>query len=199
MKTPRPLLHLLNLLKYLLLVLILAALVLVAGTGWLLTTEGGLNTSLELARSLTGDRLQTQGARGRLIGPLEIDQITWNTPENSIRIETLQLDWMPEALFTRNIEITRLQIASLQVAHQSEPDTPPPEQLTFPLPFGLTLDIQSLKLGAMILLDPEQPETLPPPLFTDLQAQLSSNGQQHHLKTLSLKREQLQLEAQGQL
>lgn len=199
MKTPRPLLHLLNLLKYLLLVLTLAALVLVAGTGWLVTTEGGLNTALNLARSMTGDRLQIQGARGRLLGPLEIDQITWTTPENSVHIETLQLSWTPEALFKRNVEITNLQVTSLQVTHQSEPDSPPPEQLTFPLPFGLTLDIQSLKLGSLILIDPEQPETLPPPLFTDLQAQLSSNGQQHYLKTLSLKREQLQLEAQGQL
>lgn len=199
MKIPHPLTSLLNLLKYLLLVLVLATLTLAAGAGWLLTTEGGLNTTLELARSLTGERLQTQGARGRLLGPVEIDQIIWSTPENNIHIEAFKLDWIPESLFSRKIEITGLQINSLQIAHTSESETPPPEQLTIPLPFGLTLDIQSLKLGALVLMDPEQPDTLPPPLLSDLQAQLSSNGQIHHLKTLSLKRDQLQLEAQGQL
>lgn len=166
----------------------LGSLVLASGSAWLLGTESGLQAALGAASQLSGGQLQVEGARGRLLGPLQLEQLRWHG-QDQVQLQALELDWRPEALLAGQVHIQRLGLGALRLTPGPASNAAPPEQLTLPL--GLQVD--SLELGALYLGEDETP------LITALEARLESDGQQHRLAQLEFQAGSLTLTASGQL
>jgi len=156
---------------------------------WLATTESGLNAALRLGVFLSGYRLNTQGATGRLIGPFALERLEWSSAHR-IRLTELWVDWSPARLLSGKLEVDAIQLTRLDLA--LEPHSPPtatPTRLT--LPFAL--EISQLELGSLFLSD------APTPLLTNLTARISSDGQTHQLSRLRLSASGFLLNASGAL
>lgn len=163
-----------------------------AGTAWLLGTPSGLEASLALAGRLSGGQLEVTGARGRLLGPLAVDELRWEKGGDAVRLSGLKLAWQPGALLQGRLAIDRLEARELRLQRAPGPDTPPPRELTLPL----ALQVEALTLDSLHL---DGPEAVSAPLLTRLQARLESDGQTHRLPGLSFQYEALQVQAQAEL
>lgn len=115
------------------LLLALATLVLlpVLAAGWLLLTESGLRAAVDIARRVTGVEFIVQGLSGRIVGPLRFDTLTLENEDLRVIVEDVAFDWYPRALAQGQIDIDRLDIASIDVAvrpsekESTEPPSPP--------------------------------------------------------------------------
>lgn len=160
----------------LLLVISLSALLLMAGgTYWLLNTSSGLNFALQLASTLSGGRLQTGAAEGRLLGPLSIDSLHWHEQTLTIRAETLAFDWQARDLLERKLNVSQLDIGTLQIQlPDDETASSPPTDLQLPLAIHVErLRIDNVQYGAREVL-------------RALSLQFSSDGRQHRIDALHL-------------
>ena len=117
---------------------LLATITLLAGLAggllWLSASSSGLGAAAELAGWASGGRLHIEPAGGRLLGPLHIAVLRWETPDLQVRAEGIEIDWSPAALFAGRLEVGDLRLARLHIS--SNPDRPPapaPTELTLPL------------------------------------------------------------------
>ncbi|WP_172955072.1 translocation/assembly module TamB domain-containing protein [Sterolibacterium denitrificans] len=166
--------------------LLCALLALAGGALWLVNSESGLQTTLNLLARYDG-ALHVEGARGRLLGPIDIARLRWQPGkgegEDDLRLEIrhLHLDWSPRALLRtqrqRQLDIGQLRAERLTL-HLPASDTPAtlPDDLQLPLP----VQIRQLALGELYL-----DERL---LAQKLAARLSSDGQRHRLDALDFVR-----------
>lgn len=183
---------------------------LLGGAYWLLATPSGLAASLTLAVQLSDDALQIEGARGRLLGPLHIDRLSWTPPADAtdsapprpdqaqqspptlaLSLTDLKLDWQPAALLQGQLQIQQLSLGSLRLTpgpEDAEAEAPP-EQLTLPL----AIELHQLELGALYLNDASTP------LLENLQARLKSDADTHQLQQLQLTTAGLTLAASATL
>jgi translocation and assembly module TamB len=156
--------------------------------GWLLGSESGLQASLRWLAPLAPGELRIDGASGRWLGPLRIDQLDWTADARRVQVEHLELDWQPGALTQGRFEAEQLHIGRLQVIWPASPTpTPAPENLRLPLAVSLaSLRLDHLDVAGM-------------PELHDVSARFHSTGQDHVLETLRLQLAESQLSAQGQL
>ena len=153
------------------LALIFAALL--AGTAWLLGSESGLHSALRLASSLSAGQLQASDSSGRLLGPLHIGQLRWQSADIGVSIDDLRLDWHPSALLDGRLHIVSLAMSELGVktAGSSEP-TAPPEQVLLPLSVAVDeFVVARLQVDDLITV-------------RNLGGRLASDGQRHELSGL---------------
>lgn len=151
---------------------LLLATLLAAGS-WLIASDSGLRSALQLAVSLSGGRLQADATEGRLLGRLHIGQLRWQTAELQIDARGLRVEWTPAALFAGRLSIDLLAADELQIVNvtSSEPG-PAPEQLLLPLAVTIEqITVGRLRYGEAITM-------------RDLAAHLSSDGQHHVLQVL---------------
>jgi len=113
---------------------LLASTAVIAGLGWLTTSESGLHVALQLAESASAGQLHTEQASGRLLGNLEIGLLRWQGTETQVEATQIHLDWTPSALFHRTLEIAELSAATLHITSApSSTPTPAPSDLQLPL------------------------------------------------------------------
>lgn len=105
--------------------------------GWLLTTERGAQTAFSMLQAASGGRVAASEIHGRLLGPLQIGQLTIRQPDSDLRMEQLQLEWQAEALQNRVLHVRLLRAASVQLALHAQSDTP---LTSLELPVQLQLD-----------------------------------------------------------
>ncbi|PKO48275.1 MAG: hypothetical protein CVU31_06360 [Betaproteobacteria bacterium HGW-Betaproteobacteria-4] len=149
---------------------LLASAAVIAGFGWLTTSQSGLQTAIGLAASASAGQLQVEQARGRLLGNLDIGQLRWQGADLQVEATQIHLDWSPAALLHGTLDIAELSIASLHIV-STPSDTPAPAPTDLQLP--LTVNAKKLAILKLSLGDG----------FTasDLAASFSSDGRQHRL------------------
>ncbi len=127
--------------------LLLAAVIAVGG--WLVGTEAGLGAASRWLSQATDDALQLDGARGRLIGPLDIDHLRVRTDRLHLDAEALRLDWSPTALLRGLLSVHSLEVARLRMATAPGDDTPAQPPAGFDLPVDVAL--AQLRVGEVAL------------------------------------------------
>lgn len=156
--------------------------------GWLLGSESGLQASLRWLVPLAPGELRIDGATGRWLGPLRIEQLRWAEGEKQVLADRLELDWQPAALLQGALQVAQLHAGHLQVDWPASPTpTPAPENLRLPLAVSLaSLRVDTLEFAGL-------------PGLHDVSARFHSDGRDHVLDALSLQLAESHLNAQGQL
>lgn len=124
-------------------------LVLLAAAAWLASTESGTRTLLKAVQSLAGETLQIRGASGSLSGPLHIEEVVLDQPDNRIVLRDVRLDWRPSELLQRSLHITSLRVGRADVTSTGEDkDEPSQAPGDIGLPFKLRLDEARVDQGS---------------------------------------------------
>jgi translocation and assembly module TamB len=126
--------------------LVAALLLLVALAGWLAGTESGARMAFSMVASLAPGQLKAEGIHGRLVGPLRVDRLSLDSPDQLITLEKLTLDWRPQALLDGQLHIRALRVDRLALDRKTKEKTEParlPENIA--LPFRLRAD--SVQVG----------------------------------------------------
>lgn len=144
--------------------------ILIGGVVWLTSSESGLQTAVQLANQATAGQLQITQAKGRLLGPLDIANLRWETPDLQIQAEQIHLDWTPTHLLSSGLQISELSLAKLHItsAAQSAP-TPAPSSLLLPL----TVNVKKLLISQLTYGNTFAAERI--------SGRLSSDGRHHQL------------------
>ena len=177
-------------LRRLLLFFWLSLVVLVSLAGWLLATQSGLQHSLSWLQAASAGRLQVGQADGRWLGPLRLEEISWqDAAGTAVRAQQLQLEWQPAALGRGELRVDRLVLGRLDITTAPDDAGPVPEpaQITLPLALSLpALHISHLQIDAL------------PPLL-EVEAQLNSDGVRHQLEQLAFTVAAVRVSAQARL
>jgi len=124
--------------------LLLAVVAVVAGLiAWLVATPSGLQFALSQARPWLPDGTRIESVEGRLIGPLAVEGLEVRTAAATLRIERVDFDWSPGALWAAEVHVRALDIddVGVDIAATEAPPEPEggpalpalPEQLALPL------------------------------------------------------------------
>lgn len=117
----------------------------VAAAVALLVTEPGLRFALETAQRFAPGTLAWRDARGRLVGPLEIEGLDYRDANGRYAVERLAFDWSPGRLLARRLSIHTLHAAGVVVelaeraaVSEAGPE-PAPLEPGWSLPFELVV------------------------------------------------------------
>ena len=126
---------------------------LVGGGAWLAGTQSGLDAALGLAARATSGALQVEGARGRLLGRLDVDRLAWRGPGLELEVRALSLAWTPSALLQRRVDIEHLTAARVLLAQEVAEDEPAAAPLVAPsaLELPVAIALRRLAVGAFLM------------------------------------------------
>jgi len=132
--------------------LILVIILLVVGAlAYTLGTESGLHSLVALAQKTAPGQLHIQRASGRLLGSLDLQQLTYEQDNGlKLQLKAASLQWNPEALLSRQIHIAKLHTQELDI-HLPKPtqekDEKPSEPLALPdVHLPVVIDIDDINL-----------------------------------------------------
>jgi translocation and assembly module TamB len=170
--------------------LILLTLLLAPGLAlwWLVNSQSGLQAGSALLVQASGGHLVLNGLHGRLSGPLQIDELRWQTPDLQIEAKGLHVDWSPRQLLERRLQVGELSIDRLTIDSAAS-DTPaqPPADLGLPVAVDLErIAISTLRYGTL-------------PAVRQIDARLHSDGTEHRLETFSARSGDTRLDARLRL
>ena len=125
----------------------LVALATLAAFGaWLVGTESGLHTAWRIGSSLVPDDVQIRAVRGRLVGPLVLDGVTFENADLRVRVERIELEWKPTALLRRTFHVDRLHASGIDAVRLPRGPAPAddapfrlPEELSTPIAVDVAL------------------------------------------------------------
>ena len=140
------------------------------GALWLVGSESGLQAVAQLGDKATDGKLHIEAPSGRLLGPLRIASLSWETPELQVRAENIRLDWSPAELFDGRLQIAELSADKLHiVSAPDQPPSPPPTDLLLPLAVVVEkISLATLTYGNLLT-------------ATQLAGRLESDGQHHQV------------------
>ncbi|MGB0129065.1 MAG: hypothetical protein WBP72_15600, partial [Rhodocyclaceae bacterium] len=150
---------------------------------WLVASHSGTVALVRVAGGLSAGQLNIEVAEGRLLGPLTLRQLRYQSPTLRIALRDLSLDWKPAALLERRVDVVAITAASIDIA-----TAPSGEPMQAPgslaLPVALTIDRLAIDdlLVARIAKEAEEPLIR----LTAITAKLSSDGRQHRIEGLRL-------------
>ena len=161
---------------------------LIGATGWLTTSESGLRLVIAQAEQASGGQLQVEQAEGRLLGPLRLGQLRWQSPSLQIEATDLQLDWRPSALLHGTLHLRELSAERLHISTppSSEP-TPIPSDLQLPA----AVDVEKIAISALSFNAAISARAV--------QGRFRSDGRQHQLSAFSLETADIALSGEAQL
>lgn len=119
---------------------------LVAG-GWLLGSESGARAALSMLSAASDGAVQMEGIHGRLVGPLRIDRVAVERPDQKIALDNVRLDWEPLALVNAQLHITSLHIEKASIASKME-QTPEPAKMPDSISLPLALQLDAVQVDA---------------------------------------------------
>ena len=114
----------------------------VMALAWLTMTESGLRWSYQQAEPYLPGTLTVTKLEGRLIGSITAEGIEYQQNGAIITADQLMLEWLPVALLTTKIDITRLHLRSLKIVLPQSEKTDQPQPLSLPeinLPWRMML------------------------------------------------------------
>jgi translocation and assembly module TamB len=158
------------------------------GALWLGGSENGLQTVAQLAGQASGGKLQIEAPGGRLLGPLNIASLRWETPELQVQAEQIRLDWSPAELLHGRLQIAELSADKLHiVSAPNQPPSPPPTELLLPLAIAVEkFSVATLSYGNVLT-------------ATQLAGRLESDGQHHQLSNFHIQMADTALSGQATL
>lgn len=193
---------------------------------WAVGTEAGLRALAAVAQRASGGQLAIVEPAGRLLGPLRIEALRYDSADLQVNVTALALDWQPGRLFDRRVVIDHLGAGRVEFAQRGS-DAPaatpvPPTSLELPVAVELTrLELGSFELRE--LGDDESVDSAGEPAapapggaaangaasdgaktavlfgFTDLEAALDSDGAHHRIHRLALTLPQGRAELGGEI
>ncbi|MCK9259699.1 MAG: translocation/assembly module TamB domain-containing protein [Azoarcus sp.] len=156
---------------------------------WGLATESGLKLIAGLARSAAPGLLTLGEVRGRLIGPLEVDDLALRMPDLELELEVLHLDWAPRALLSGRVQVADLTIARLDVRTRANDEPSQPLSLPDHLRLPVELQVSRIAVGALTVHHVAAGEALSSDTASvfsasDIALALASDGTRHRLQQL---------------
>lgn len=157
--------------------LFLAFLLVLALALWLLGREATLQALARQITAINDGALVFKGVSGSLYGPMQIDQLTYRSPERTILVEKLALDWTPWQLFGARIVLDRVSASNLRLTTLRPSEQAAQLPKTLALPMRLSLRIDSLQVASLELAEGGQTTR-----FQDLRAVIGGDQTQWRLR-----------------
>lgn len=122
--------------------------------GLLLTTEWALQFAVARAQAFFPKGLEIASIDGRLIGPLSVQGLDFETGTFDLALKRGELEWTPSRLFTGRLTIERIAVNGLSYTQLAAPEPPEPEEPSepFELPQQLELPL-AVEIGEASLHD----------------------------------------------
>jgi translocation and assembly module TamB len=126
----------------------LLILVVLALATWLLGSESGARMVLSALTTASSGAVRADGIHGKLSGPLMLEHVVLERPNQRVALDGIRLDWEPLALLNAQLHITSLQVERLTVSSKIE-QTPEPATLpdSISLPLALQIDKAQINGG----------------------------------------------------
>lgn len=164
-----------------------------------LATQPGLRMLLALTRSVSGGQVTVQTATGRLGSASTLEGLHLNFSDTDIRIDKLELNWHPGALFQKELHIEKIVVGGVHVRLPEEEASQPTQErhpelpaLSWPLALrldGLVLDDAHLSSGEEEVLQLRQ-----------LRAEgVQAQGEELRFASVAAKNSWMDLRARGQI
>ncbi|WP_417542699.1 translocation/assembly module TamB domain-containing protein [Methylophaga thalassica] len=169
-----------------------------AGMVWLLTTQSGLNTTLNIVNKMVPD-LNVGEAKGELFGELVLSDIAYQPEQaTAIAIEQLQFSWRPAELVKRHLHIQRLAVQGITISpvEQVEKASDVNAEINLPdiaLPIRITLDQLIIR---DVTLDNASAKTT---LVEEAQLKAETISDELVIQTLSLSQQDEQFQLDGRI
>jgi len=169
-----------------------------AGMVWLLTTQSGLNTTLNIVNKMVPD-LKVGEAKGELFGELVLSDIEYQPEQTTaIAIEQLQFNWSPAELVKRHLHIQRLAVQGITISpvEQVEKASDVNAAINLPdiaLPIRITLDQLIIR---DVTLDNASAKTT---LVEEAQLKAETISDELVIQTLSLSQQDGQFQLDGRI
>lgn len=173
-----------------------ALLALLAGTVWLLGSEGGMRVICRMIEGLAAGQLTLIEPAGTLHGPLSLQSLRWRDETLDIQVQGLQVDWHPAELLRGRLAVGLLRVTSLRIAHVSSSEaTRLPDNLAWPLP----VEVGQWSVGRIEVGEHTHPDGKAVTIAEAIEAQLSSDGLLHRLPHLQARIGGLRVVAEASL
>ncbi len=172
--------------------LLIVSMIVTASGSWVLTSNAGLQWLVAALSQSSKAKLDYQGLQGRLIGPIRLQSLHLQNGQTTLSLRDVQLDWHPSALLHGRLELIEVRAGELLVTSpHSHSATPMPADLRLPLTIVLSgLHLDSLQLSFV-------GEHAPYFSARNVDATLSSDGQQYELHDLQGRLDYGQIRASG--
>ena len=132
-------------------------LVLIFGAGaWLVASESGLRSLVKVANSLAGSSFQVAAVKGRLLGPLQLSQLSLQLTDIDLSIDQIDLQWSPKALWSSKIHINKLHIQNGNLAMRSSDTATEPSNTDLTILNKIAVSIDELAIQQWQLQTDEQ-------------------------------------------
>ncbi len=122
--------------KRAILFLLILVMLFTVAAGFLLATERGLYWALAGAARILPGKLMVETARGRIIGPLEVAGLQYETDAARVSLDAFIFDWKPRALLSGRLRTTEVTAQGLTVRVkplEAKPSPKAPPKIHFPL------------------------------------------------------------------
>jgi len=136
-------------LKWLLWSLLVLTVMLGGAVTVLSTTQWGLQWVTARVTGAFAGELSIASIRGRLIGPVRIQGLTYHSGAKTLKIASVAMDWRPSALLAGTMHITHF---DLEGVHFSQTAAPPPASRPGAGPPNITLPV-AVKLDRLSIKD----------------------------------------------
>lgn len=156
---------------------------------WALATESGLRALVRLAGSATAGSVSISDVRGRLIGPMKIDELRFEAADLKLELRDLALDWQFVSLLTGQLVLDSVSVGELAVTTRATdgPAAPLvlPAHLRLPLVLRLhRLDIVSMTVRSLPAGEPLSSEAGSVFVVRDIALVLDSTRDRHQVHEL---------------
>jgi translocation and assembly module TamB len=116
--------------------ILVALLLLVSGSWFVLNTQWGLERTYELVQHSIPGKLSIQSLQGKLVGPIKLTGVNYINDEININLDRLELDWRPISLFKGTFRLNKLDAHGLSIKltdTSGADDSKPPPSFALPL------------------------------------------------------------------
>jgi len=174
--------------------ILVALLLLVSGSWFVLNTQWGLERTYELVQHSIPGKLSIQSLQGKLVGPIKLTGVNYINDEININLDRLELDWRPISLFKGTFRLNKLDAHGLSIkltdTSGADDSKPPP---SFALP--LAIDVLDARLTkAHIITEQQQPF-----LIKQIILQGTARDNSVHLARLTIETERFDLTTDGKV
>ncbi len=106
---------------------------------WVAATESGLSTAWRTARNMVPG-LTAETLEGRLIGPLKLRGLRFESDTVELLIKSADFDWLPASLLQRALIVEQLHVSGVEYT-QLKPAPPKEDEEPFSLPESIDLPV----------------------------------------------------------
>lgn len=160
--------------------------------GWAVSSHSGSQWLFTRSLPLLPEQLKITGISGRLLGPLQIQGLHYQTDSISLDIDSIALDWAPARIFSGTVHINELQLHNTRITLSGAANDTPATIPVIILPIAITLD--SATADRIEVAKDGQPPLV---VLTDTALQLSAERSAITIQSFTTTHDQQQLQISG--